>query len=84
MPLAALAFFEIGNGPELLILMFLPGVIGLAALVGAIALFVGASRAPKEKSRMGWYIGMAILLVIALGIGTCYGVVLVGINTPGW
>ena len=85
MPLAtALAFLEIGNGPELLILMFLPALFGLGALGAAIALFMNASKAKSEQGRIGWNVLAAFLLLVALGIGACYGYVLVGINTPGW
>ena len=85
MPLAtALAFFEIGNGPELLIAMILPALIGVGALGVAIALFMNASKAKSEQGRIGWNVLAAFLLLVALGIGACYGYVLVGIDTPGW
>lgn len=79
-----LAFFEIGNGPGLLILSILPGVVGLAALATAIAVFTNASKAKTKEGRIGWKVLGAFLLVLALGIGACYGVVIVGLNTPGW
>ncbi len=85
MPLAtALAFFEIGNGPELLILALLPALFGLGALGAAIALFMNASKAKSEEGRIGWNVLAVLLLLVALGIGACYGYVIVGINTPGW
>ena len=85
MPLAiALAFLEIGNGPEVLIAMILPALIGVGALGVAIALFMNASKAKSEQGRIGWNVLAAFLLLVALGIGACYGYVLVGIDTPGW
>jgi len=52
----ALAFFEIGNRPELLILLLLPAVLGLGALATATALFRHATNANTEQSRIDGYV----------------------------
>ena len=81
---SALAFFEIGNGPGLFIVMLSPAVCGLAALAAAIALFMSASKAKTEEGRIGWNALALFFLLVAVGIGACYGYVIVGLNTPGW
>ena len=82
MPLAALAFFEIGNGPALMILAFLPAVVGIAAIAAARAVYRHRSKISLEEShdnsRMGWNVLAVALLLVALGIVACYGYVVTG------
>lgn len=73
----SLLFLEVGAG-SLAILVLGPAVLGIAALVGAIAMFAQASRSPEGGARIAWYVFGALMLTLALGIGACFGVVMLG------
>lgn len=79
MPLStALAFLEF-NGDGLAILVIGPAIVGIVALLLAIGLFVGAQKPETSRGvRIALNILAVTLLVIALGIGACFGVFLVG------
>lgn len=57
-------------------IVFAPAAIAVAALVGAMLLFAWAK--PDDSSRLVKLIAAGVLLTLALGIGACYGVVLMG------
>jgi cytochrome c oxidase assembly factor CtaG len=67
-----------GNLSGLWILVAGPAVLGVAALVGAMAMFAQASRSPQGGARIAWYVVGALMLTLALGIGACFGVVMLG------
>jgi hypothetical protein len=66
-----------GSLDGLWILVVGPAVLGIASLLGALALFAQASKA-EGNARIGWYIFGGLLLTVALGIGACFGVVMLG------
>lgn len=60
-----------GDG-GLIVLVYGPALLGVAALLGIIALSQRVRRR-EPGHRVGLYVGIAFLSVVALGIGTCYG-----------
>lgn len=72
----ALALFEF-NGDGLALLVLGPAIVGIAALIGSIGFFVGAQQENLSKgARIGLHVFAVILLILALGIGACFGIVL--------
>jgi hypothetical protein len=72
----ALAFFEF-NGNGLAILMLAPALVGITALLSSIALFAKArSDNISDGTRFALILIAVILLVLALGIGACFGSVM--------
>ena len=53
-----------------------PAVMGLVAFIAALVLFGTAGK--QDKFRVVKFVIGGILLTIALGIGACYGMMLVG------
>lgn len=57
------------------LLVFGPAVVGVVCLGLAIALFVGGNGETVTRgSRIALHVFAAVFLVAALGIGACYGV----------
>jgi hypothetical protein len=57
------------------LLVFGPAVVGVVCLGLAIALFVGGNGETVTRgSRIALHVFAAIFLVASLGIGACYGV----------
>jgi hypothetical protein len=54
--------------------LFGPAVLGVAALAGSIALF-GASASRSDSQRTLFVVAGAVLLLVSLGVGACYGIV---------
>lgn len=57
-------------------LIFGPALLGLVALGGAIALLGGAKREGSAGTIR--LVAGVVLLILALGVGGCYGVMLFG------
>lgn len=61
------------------LLVFGPAVIAVLCIGMAIALFVGGNGETVSRgSRIALHVFAALFLVGALGIGACYGVMLLG------
>jgi hypothetical protein len=67
---------ELGNDLMPMLLVVSPALIGLAALIGALVM-IGKPREEGE-AYVGRWIGVGLLLIVSLGIGTCYAWVLSG------
>jgi hypothetical protein len=62
----------VGTEPwTLFAVMLCPAVLGIAAFVGGLVLLVPAGE--DKKLSTGRLVGGVILLIVALGIGVCYG-----------
>jgi hypothetical protein len=61
-----------GDEWVLMVLVLGPAVFGLAALAGSILLF--ATTKKDTRDRVPRLVAATILLVGALGVGACYGV----------
>jgi hypothetical protein len=59
----------------IVLLVAVPAVIAVSALVAAIILFATANKAPNASGRTTRLVVGGVLLVLALGIGACYGAV---------
>ncbi len=63
----------------LTLLVFGPAVVAFVCVGMAIALFVsGNGLTVSRGSRIALHVFAAILLIAALGIGACYGIMLAG------
>ncbi|MGE0145489.1 MAG: hypothetical protein AB7I19_05505 [Planctomycetota bacterium] len=67
---------ELGQDFLPLLLIIGPAVVGVAALVAALVM-IAKPREP-DGVYVGRWIGIGVLLIVFLGIGTCYAVVLEG------
>lgn len=67
---------ELGNDLMPMLLVVGPALIGLSALIGALVM-IGKPREAGE-TYVGRWIGVGLLLIVSLGIGTCYAWVLSG------
>lgn len=67
-----------GNEWPLLMLIFCPGIVGFFSLIGGLVLVLGGRKEEGAAPSTGRVILGVILLVLALGIGGCYAVMMVG------
>lgn len=72
----ALAFLEF-NGDGLAILVLGPAIVGVVALILALVLFTSAQGEKVTRgTRIALNVLATVLLIIALGIGACFGMVM--------